>query len=71
MSAVLARLLRAPNGAICAKAFIDYENYTRTGLMTEADIVARLVASVRENIPETQASAAAMKGIAAAKRKSS
>jgi hypothetical protein len=67
MSAVLARLLREPNGGLAAKGFTDFLNYGATNLMTEEAIVKRAASTRNRSVSEADAIAAIRKGIAAAK----
>jgi hypothetical protein len=70
MSSTLRRLADLPNGHLAAKGFCDFKNYHETGLMTEADIISRIIKSTRgTRIPEIEAIAAVRQGIDAAKRK--
>jgi DNA-directed RNA polymerase omega subunit len=63
-SAIIARLLRGPNGSLAAKAFIDFLD---SGETDEEAMVLRAVSARNSKISEADATAAARKGIAAAK----
>ncbi len=70
MTSALRRLADQPNGPLAAKGYCDFKSYCVPALMSEDDIIKRIVASTRgSRIPETEAIAAVRKGIEAAKRK--
>ncbi len=64
----LRRLARQPNAGIALKGYVDFMNYVVPGLMTEREVIARILKAT--SIAETKALAAAMQGIAAARRRS-
>jgi hypothetical protein len=68
MSAVLKNLSRQPNGNIALKAFLDHRNYCEPALMTEAEVAARIMRSMRAHgLKEAAMHEAIQKGFDAAR----